>query len=387
MSKRRALAGCYVVCGLIISLMGQLSLNLVANSIPPAAVSNPVRATFIVVALLGTAGLAYLDRGLFTRSTEFTEKLRELYRESGFAERKDLVAATRRLLLPRPPEKLASLVEGVLEGREAPRWDVAKAIVEACTQQAQRTGRHLPAELADLTSWQQRHDGQYQKRVQWLPRLAVAASLAAVLTTATISAAGVGGVNAATTPAASSASPSQRTVPTASVAMTPSLASPASSKPGDRVAAPGTATPLKDTALPSATPTLSAKAAACAALVIAARNDASAIQSLHNAVVVDDPQGKILSTFTSDISALYDAAVKAVDEMNSQIPHYLNTDGKLPQDLDFQHRTEIMLSTDLPALRDGLIHGTNTSAYEAWNEQTRYADFARKIGANTDCAW
>jgi hypothetical protein len=72
--------------------------------------------------------------------------------------------------------------------------------------------------------------------------------------------------------------------------------------------------------------------------------------------------------------------------MSQQISNYHAFDATtLPE--DFERRTKLMADVDMPALKDGLVKGTTTAAYNAWNEQTNYAIIARDIQSNTTCKW
>lgn len=136
----------------------------------------------------------------------------------------------------------------------------------------------------------------------------------------------------------------------------------------------------------ASTSTLSSKAAACVRLVSALRDEAARVQALHDSIQVDEAASQVTSTYTSSIAVLYEAAYTAASDVSVRISEYINVGGRLPAEYDFEHRTDIMLSTDLPALKTGLIEepDPSSSPSEAWNELIRYTDFARQV-AKTDC--
>jgi hypothetical protein len=137
---------------------------------------------------------------------------------------------------------------------------------------------------------------------------------------------------------------------------------------------------------PSPTTTLSPKAAACVRLTEALRDEASRVQALHDEVRVDETVGQVTSTYSGDIPKLYDAAYASASFVADRIVEYRNLGGALPEEYDFERRTDLMLSTDLPALRRGLNENPDSDASpaEAWNELTRYTDYARQI-SRTNC--
>jgi hypothetical protein len=128
------------------------------------------------------------------------------------------------------------------------------------------------------------------------------------------------------------------------------------------------------------------KVDACIKLTTALREEATRIQDLHDGIQADDVKVQVTSSYTGNILLLYEAANKTALDVSARISDYKNLGGELPSKFDFERRTDVMISNDLPVLKEGLTRDPDgsESPWYAWNELTQYADFARQI-AKMNC--